>query len=177
MISSTMTHMVGSILLLLATTLVNASPLPAIKRDTAERYTFANCINNVTSASYAAIFWYYPDFLPDFPEPQATAYVDEDSAIEWAGKTISVSTPFTLKAVIPSNATTASVGSIVSTDASASSFAGPMAVIKGSGDVFYTPDTDVNCYEEYWQRDVSCFISWFFCKSANKSKNQPVEDP
>lgn len=157
---------------LLATTLVSAAPLlqqhqttttaaTMIKRDTAERYIFANCVNNATSAAYAAIFWYYPDFLPDFPEPQATAYVSNSSAVEYAGATTSVSTAdFSLKAVLPADAATAAEGDVVSTDASASSFAGPMAVVKGSGDVFYTPATNVNCYEEYWQRD-----------------NQPVEDP
>ncbi|ETS83371.1 hypothetical protein PFICI_05247 [Pestalotiopsis fici W106-1] len=150
---------------LLATTLVGAAPLlqtaaTMTKRDTAERYIFANCINNVTSAGYAAIFWYYPDFLPDFPEPQDTAYVNNATTVDFAGTTVSVSSPFTLKAVLPADAATAAEGDIVSTDASASSFAGPMAVVKGSGDVFYIPATNVNCYEEYWQRD-----------------NQPVEDP
>lgn len=146
--------------LLLCATLVGAAPLlrqsaPLNKRDTAERYIFANCVDNSTSAAYAAIFWYYPDFLPDFPEPQETAYVNNGSAVEYAGATTAVTTPFTLKAVIPDNATTAAEGDIVSTDASASSFAGPMAVVKGSGAVFYSPEDGVNCYEEYWQRDVS----------------------
>lgn len=150
--------------LLLAYTLVNSSPLPVtsklgiatiVERDTAERYIFANCINNQTSQGYAAIFWYYPNFLPDFPEPQETAYVNNNTTVQYAGKTTSVTSPFTLKAAIPSNATNAEEGTIVSTQASASSFAGPMAVIKGSGDIFYTPATNVNCYEEYWQRDVS----------------------
>ncbi|KAK9778290.1 hypothetical protein AB5N19_00545 [Seiridium cardinale] len=159
MILSTLSSMFGSALFLSAT-LVGASPLPVMKRDTAERYTFANCINSVTSESYAAIFWYYPDYLPDFPEPQATAYVNNDTTVEYAGKTTAVTSPFTLEATIPSNATSATEGTIVSTVASASSFAGPMAVIKGSGDVFYSPADNVDCYEEYWQRD-----------------NQPVEDP
>lgn len=154
MVSSVLSRALGGALLLGAT-LLNASPLPIIQRDTAERYTFTNCINEVTSEAYAAIFWYYPDYLPDFPEPQEIAYVSNTSSVEFAGKTTAVTSPFRLTAIIPSNATTAAEGTIVSTDASASSFAGPMAVIKGSGDVFYSPETNVNCYEEYWQRDVS----------------------
>jgi hypothetical protein len=31
-------------------------------------------------------------------------------------------------------------------------------VFKGSGLVFYTPETDVNCYEEYYQHDVSHYV-------------------
>ncbi|TVY24334.1 hypothetical protein LHYA1_G007602 [Lachnellula hyalina] len=137
--------------ILLLPTLLSASPLH--KRDTAEQYKFANCINNVTLAAYSAIFYYYPDFLPDFPSPQATASVNALSASPFYGQTTTVSTPFTLKATIPANASTAAVGTLVSTDASASSYAGPMAVIKGSGLVFYSPEDNVNCYEEYWQRD------------------------
>ncbi len=30
-----------------------------------------------------------------------------------------------------------------------------MAVFKGSGEVFYQPETDVNCIWEYYQQDVS----------------------
>lgn len=172
--------------LLLCATLVGAAPLlrqsaPLNKRDTAERYIFANCVDNSTSAAYAAIFWYYPDFLPDFPEPQETAYVSNSSAVEYAGATTAVTTPFTLKAVIPANATSAAEGDIVSTDASASSFAGPMAVIKGSGAVFYSPEDGVNCYEEYWQRDVSWEEDSTSCPLVlifrSKLQNQPVQDP
>ncbi|KAH6660764.1 hypothetical protein BKA67DRAFT_530851 [Truncatella angustata] len=160
MISQTLSRFLAGALLL-ATTLVNSSPIPIInERDTAERYIFANCVNNATSKGYAAIFWYYPDFLPDFPEPQETAYVNNKTTVKYEGKTTKVTSPFTLSAAIPSNATKAAEGDIVSTAASASSFAGPMAVIKGSGEIFYTPEANVNCYEAYWQRD-----------------NQPVEDP
>jgi hypothetical protein len=148
---------------LLAAALVTSAPLrlpttpPAglTARDTAERYTFANCANSATGEAYAAIFWYYPDYLPDFPEPQAMAYVSTDAAVEFAGRTTHVTTPFTLSASLPVNATDAAVGDFVSTVASASSFVGPMAVVKGSGAVFYSPETNVDCYEEYWQRDVS----------------------
>ncbi|TVY31941.1 hypothetical protein LSUB1_G008408, partial [Lachnellula subtilissima] len=139
--------------ILLIPTLLSASPLR--KRDTAEQYIFANCINNVTLAAYSAVFWYYPDFLPDYPEPQDTAVVNNVSSSPFYGQTTIVTTPFQLNATIPASAATATVGALVSTDASASSYAGPMAVIKGSGLVFYTPEDDVNCYEEYWQRDVS----------------------
>lgn len=157
MVPSIVRKLLGAALFL-AVTMVDSSPLPIVKRDTAERYTFANCVNNETSESYAAIFWYYPDYLPDFPEPQATAFVNNKTSVEYAGQTTVVTSPFTLKAQIPKNATAAAEGTLVSTNASASSFAGPMAVIKGSGDIFYTPETNVNCYEEYWQRDVSWSI-------------------
>ncbi|KAI4603555.1 hypothetical protein KJ359_003371 [Pestalotiopsis sp. 9143b] len=161
---------------LVDTSKVFSAPL---KRDTAERYIFANCVDNSTSAAYAAIFWYYPDFLPDFPEPQATAYVSNGSAVEYAGATTAVTTPFTLKAAIPANATSAAEGDVVSTDASAGSFAGPMAVVKGSGAVFYSPEDGVNCYEEYWQRDVSLedLERGLLSTCTNCSQNQPVQDP
>ena len=124
-------------------------------RDTAELYIFANCFNNITHASYAAIFWYYPDFLPDYPEPQLTAIVNSHHAVQYAGRFTNVTSPFILKATIPKNATTAAAETLVSNDVSASSFAGPMAAFKGSGLVFDTPATYVNCVEEYYQQDVS----------------------
>jgi len=127
---------------------------PILERDTAELYIFANCVNNKTLASYAAIFWYYPDFLSDYPEPQLTGYVNNHTTVEYAGKKTVITTPFSLTAKIPRNATRATVGTLVSTDVSASSFAGPMAAFKGSGLVFYTPETYVNCIEEYYQQDV-----------------------
>ncbi|KAI1880100.1 hypothetical protein JX265_001721 [Neoarthrinium moseri] len=145
-------HFVAAVALL-SSGIVNSTPLPISQRDTAERYVFANCVNSITSDTYAAIFWYYPDFLPDFPEPQATAYVNNQTSVDFAGETTVVTDPFTLKATIPKGAATAAEGKLVSTDATAGSFAGPMAVIKGSGAAFYTPETNVNCYEEYWQRD------------------------
>jgi hypothetical protein len=144
------------IFLTLLYTLVHSSPIPIIQRDTAELYIFSNCINNYTSESYGAIFWYYPDFLPEYPEPQLTGYVSNYTAIQYAGRTTIVEYPFTLKAIIPASAETAAVGSLVSTNASASSFAGPMAVFKGSGLVFYSPGPHINCYENYYQHDVSC---------------------
>ncbi|KAH8648584.1 hypothetical protein BX600DRAFT_116886 [Xylariales sp. PMI_506] len=153
MLSIPLSHLLSGAALL-AAGLVRSSPVPLItERDTAELYVFANCVNNSTGVAYAAIFWYYPDFLPDYPEPQATAVVDDAASVDYAGDTTSVTTPFTLTATIPANATGATAGDIVSTEASASSFAGPMAVFKGTGDVFYTPETDVNCYEEYYQQD------------------------
>lgn len=177
MLSTVFSTVLGTALLF-ATTLVNSTPIPVTKRDTAERYIFANCINNVTSSgSYAAIFWYYPDFLPDFPEPQAVAYVKNYTTVEYAGETTKVTSPFTLTAAIPSNATSADEGALVSTSASASSFAGPMAVIKGSGDVFYTPEANVNCYEEYWQRDVSFPNASTTNVYLTVLQNQPIEDP
>ena len=45
------------------------------------------------------------------------------------------------------------------TNASVSSFAGPMAVFKGSGEVVYTPEINLNCFEEYYQPDVRLFIN------------------
>lgn len=132
-----------------------SSPTPIQKRDTAELYIFANCFNNKTHASYAAIFWYYPDFLPDYPEPQLTGYVNNHTAICYAGRTTQVKYPFTLTAKLPLNATTATRGTLVSIDVSASSFAGPMAAFRGSEALFYTPSAHVNCYEEYYQQDVS----------------------
>lgn len=153
MYSSSLSHLFGGAVLL--ATLVSSLSLSLVQRDTAELYIFANCVNSVTSDAYAAIFWYYPDFLPDYPEPQLTAYVNNDTSVEYAGTTTVVTTPFKLSATIPLNATTAATDALVSTDASASSFAGPMAVFKGSGLVFYTPEADVNCYEEYYQHDVS----------------------
>jgi len=115
-------------------------------RDTAELYIFANCINNSTTpyTKYAAIFWYYPDFLPDYPEPQLTAIISNTSNVNYAGKTTSVTTPF----------------SLTSTDAKSSSFAGPMAVFKGTGDIFYTPETDINCVWEYYQQDVRLTLKY-----------------
>jgi len=130
-----------------------STPLPIEPRDTAELYIFANCVNNKTYAGYAAIFWYFPDFLPDFPEPQAIGYVNNHTTVKYAGHTTTVTTPFKLTATIPQNATKATVGTLVSTDVSASSFAGPMAAFKGSGSVFYTPEKHVNCVEEYYQQD------------------------
>jgi hypothetical protein len=131
-------------------------------RDTAELYIFANCINNSTTpyTKYAAIFWYYPDFLPDYPEPQLTAIISNTSNVNYAGKTTSVTTPFSLTAIIPANATNATYGTIVSTDAKSSSFAGPMAVFKGTGDIFYTPETDINCVWEYYQQDVRLTLKY-----------------
>jgi hypothetical protein len=79
----------------------------------------------------------------------------QESTIHYAGMTTVVTTPFQLTASIPLNATTAAPGTIVSTDVSASSFAGPMAAFKGSGLVFYSPAVNFNCIEEYLQRDVS----------------------
>ncbi|TVY17301.1 hypothetical protein LARI1_G007365 [Lachnellula arida] len=150
MIYSTLPSVILATILLIPT-LTSASPIQ--KRDTAEQYIFANCINNVTLAAYSAIFWYYPDFLPDYPEPQETAYVNSLSAEPFDGQTTIVTTPFQLNATIPASAASAVVGALVSTEASASSYAGPMAVIKGSGLVFYSPGDNENCYEEYWQRD------------------------
>jgi hypothetical protein len=99
-------------------------------------------------------FHSYPDFLPDFPEPQLTASVNAHHAIEWAGKKVDVTTPFDLLAHIPVSAKKGAVGTLVA-NATPSSFAGPMAVFKGTGELFYTPAKDVNCYEEYFQQDVS----------------------
>ncbi|TVY39140.1 hypothetical protein LOCC1_G007325, partial [Lachnellula occidentalis] len=88
-----------------------------------------------------------------FPEPQETAYVNNSTSEPFYGQTTIVTTPFQLNATIPADAADAVVGALVSTEASASSYAGPMAVIKGSGLVFYSPEDDVNCYNEFWQRD------------------------
>lgn len=140
---------------LLLSSLTASAPIMN-SRDTAELYIFANCINNSTQKAYAAIFWYYPDFLPDYPEPQETAIISNTSCVQYAGKTTKVVwDPFSLTAVIPKNATEATYGTLVSTNASASSFAGPMAVFKGTGEVFYMPETNVNCIWEYYQQDVS----------------------
>jgi hypothetical protein len=128
-------------------------------RDTAELYIFSNCINNSTHTAYAAIFWYYPDFLPEYPEPQETAIISNESSVDFAGKTTKIVwEPFSLMANIPANATNATYGELVSTNATASSFAGPMAIFKGSGQVFYMPDPDVNCVWEYYQQDVSVYF-------------------
>jgi len=142
---------------LLATTAVS-SPIPVpptailATRDTAEMYILANCYNNVTKASYASAYWYYPDFLPDYPEPQAIGNISTKHAVVFEGLKIDITTPFTLVTTIPKNATEAKNGAIVA-DASTSSFAGPSATVKGTGLVFYTPETNVNCFEEYYVRD------------------------
>ncbi|KAG9240855.1 hypothetical protein BJ878DRAFT_429378, partial [Calycina marina] len=80
--------------------------------------------NKETLAAYSAIFWYYPDFLPNYPEPQETAIISAISAVEYAGKHTVITTPFTLRTNIPENATAAASGTLVSTNATASSFAG-----------------------------------------------------
>ena len=143
-----------TILLTLAQYSITSALPPLRARDTAELYIFANCISTKTHASYAAIFWYYPDFLPDYPEPQLTAYINNHTSIQYAGKTTKVTHPFTLTAAIPRNATAAKPGTLVSTNASAGSFAGLMAVFRGSGEVFYRPEKRVACLEEYYMQDV-----------------------
>ncbi|ATZ55384.1 hypothetical protein BCIN_11g06400 [Botrytis cinerea B05.10] len=140
--------------LLALTTISVSSPVPAVKRDTAELYILANCYNNLTHASYASAFWYYPDFLPDYPEPQAVAVINSKKSVTFEGLKISVTSPFRLTAAIPKNATLATYQEIVAS-ATISSFAGPAAAIKGTGEAFYSPATNVNCYYDYAVRDVS----------------------
>lgn len=140
--------------LLALTTLSVSSPIPAAKRDTAELYILSNCYNNVTSASYASAFWYYPDFLPDYPEPQATGVINAKKAVTFEGASIKIKTPFKLTTTIPKNASTAKYLDIVAS-ATISSFAGPAAAVKGTGEIFYSPSDNVNCYYNYAVRDVS----------------------
>lgn len=140
--------------LLALTSLTISSPIPAAKRDTSELYILANCYNNVTQASYASAFWYYPDFLPDFPEPQAIGVINAKKAVTFEGKSISIKTPFTLTTTISKNASSAAYQDIVA-PATIGSFAGPAAAIKGTGLPFYSPSTNVNCLYEYAVRDVS----------------------
>ncbi|TVY57613.1 hypothetical protein LSUE1_G010111, partial [Lachnellula suecica] len=125
--------------LALLTALGQSSPIA--RRDTDELYILSNCFNNHTHTSYADIFYYYPDFLPDYPEPH------------YAGRTISLTTAFTFHATIPSNATHAAVGTLVSLDVSFSSYAGPGAVYKADGKAFYEPSKYVICFAEYYARD------------------------
>ncbi|TGO53125.1 hypothetical protein BCON_0129g00050 [Botryotinia convoluta] len=66
--------------LLALTTISVSSPILAAKRDTAELYILSNCYNNLTHTSYASAFWYYPDFLPDYPEPQAVGVINAQKA-------------------------------------------------------------------------------------------------
>ncbi|APA06383.1 predicted protein [Sclerotinia sclerotiorum 1980 UF-70] len=138
--------------LLALTTLSISSPVPVAKRDTGELYILANCYNNVTSVSYASAFWYYPDFLPDFPEPQAVAVISAKKAVTFEGLSVATKTPFRLTTTIPKNAKSAAYQEIVAS-ATISSFAGPAAAVKGTGLAFYSPSTDVNCYNEYYVRD------------------------
>jgi len=138
--------------LLALTTLSVSSPIPVAKRDTDELYILSNCYNNVTYASYASAFWYYPDFLPDYPEPQAVGNISSTHAVVFEGLSIKVTTPFTLTTKIPKNATSATYEEIVAS-ATISSFAGPAAAIKGTGDYFYSPSENVNCYYDYAVRD------------------------
>ncbi|PQE17108.1 hypothetical protein CJF30_00003843 [Rutstroemia sp. NJR-2017a BBW] len=151
--------MLASILttVLALSTLALSSPIPVapaavVERDTAELYILSNCYSNVTKSSYAAAFWYYPDFLPDYPEPQAVANISSSKAVTFEGKKISISSPFVIKATIPKNATKAEYLAIVA-PATTSSFAGNSAVIKGSGEIFYQPEPNVNCYYNYGVRD------------------------
>ncbi|QSZ29039.1 hypothetical protein DSL72_003549 [Monilinia vaccinii-corymbosi] len=140
--------------LLALTSLSNSSPISAAKRDTDELYILANCYNNFTHASYASAFWYYPDFLPDYPEPQATGVINAKKAVKFAGTSISIQTPFKLTTTIPKHASSAAYQKIVA-PATIGSFAGPAATIKGTGLPFYSPSTNVNCFYEYAVRDVS----------------------
>ncbi|KAF7951273.1 hypothetical protein EAE96_006596 [Botrytis aclada] len=138
--------------LLALTTITVSSPIPAAKRDTAELYILSNCYNNVTHASYASAFWYYPDFLPDYPEPQAIGVINAKKAVTFEGLKVAITAPFRLTAAIPKNATVALYQEIVAS-ATMSSFAGPAAAIKGTGEAFYSPATNVNCYYDYAIRD------------------------
>ncbi|KAF7895421.1 hypothetical protein EAF00_007235 [Botryotinia globosa] len=138
--------------LLALTTISVSSPIPAAKRDTAELYILSNCYNNVTHASYASAFWYYPDFLPDYPEPQAVGVINAKKAVAFEGLNIAIKSPFKLTVAIPKDATLANYQEIVAS-ATISSFAGPAAAIKGTGEAFYSPVTNVNCYYNYAVRE------------------------
>lgn len=139
--------------LLALTTLTISSPIPTTKRDTAELYILSNCYNNVTYASYASAFWYYPDFLPDYPEPQAVGIINAKKAVTFEGLSIAITTPFKLTTTIPKNASSAVYQEIVAA-ATISSFAGAAATIKGTGEAFYSPEANVNCFYDYAVRDV-----------------------
>lgn len=140
-------------LLQLFLSLASSMPVNFNIQDTAESYFMSNCINNHTKAGYAAVFYYYPDFLPDFPEPQAIGYINRNKTVIFEGHTWTVKSPFTLSATIPKEAKEAAVGTTVG-PASSSSFAGPMAVVKEDGRMFYSPQKHVYCYVEYRIRDV-----------------------
>ncbi|KAI9644795.1 hypothetical protein NHQ30_006822 [Ciborinia camelliae] len=139
--------------LLALATLSLSSPIDVTKRDTAELYILANCYNNVTSASYASAFWYYPDYVSEDPTPQAIGVISAQKAVTFEGRQISITTPFTLTTTIPKNASSAAYEDIVAS-AKIGSFAGPAATIKGTGLPFYSPSTNVNCFYEYAVRDV-----------------------
>jgi len=140
-------------LLQLFLSFVSSIPVSFNTQDTAESYFMSNCINNHTKTGYAAVFYYYPDFLPDFPEPQAIGYINRNKTVIFEGHTWTINSPFTLSATIPKKAKKAAVGTVVG-PASSSSFAGPMAVVKEDGRMFYSPKKHVQCFVEYRIRDV-----------------------